>query len=189
VNQVEWYKKYIYYPIYRFVKHNFHFRWFKWCYEYCTNGFSSRQLWSLDHTYTDFILPRLIAFRKGKGNSHMDGPSGCPILEGYGNDSGSMSEEEHNAMYQEWMDIEEEYNAMYQEWMDILDKMILAFEYHKRDSDDIDFGFIDIYQSGINGINKDNVQWEKGEAEVARRQKIMEEGFSLFAKYYCNLWD
>jgi hypothetical protein len=105
----------------------------------------------------------------------MDGPSGCPILEGYGNDSGSMSEEEHNAMYQEWMDI--------------LDKMILAFEYHKRDSDDIDFGFIDIYQSGINGINKDNVQWEKGEAEVARRQKIMEEGFSLFAKYYCNLWD
>ena len=180
MNQVEWDNKYIYYPIYRFVKHHLHLRWFKWGYEYCRNGFSSQQLWSLDHTCTDFILPRLIAFRNGKGNSHKDGPSGCPILDGYGDENGSMSADEDAAMYQEWLDI--------------LDKMILAFDYHQRDSDDIDFGKIEMRTDDSSGknqvtIDKDDAQWDIGREEETNRQQKMEESFALFAKYYQALWD
>ena len=54
-------------------------QWFRW-------GFSERQLWSLDHTMTDFILPRLKGFRHGDGNKHTDGPSGTPLLPGYNAD-------------------------------------------------------------------------------------------------------
>jgi len=38
-------------------------RWFEFLYQRYTRGFDGSELWSLDHTIADFILPRLIAFK------------------------------------------------------------------------------------------------------------------------------
>jgi len=133
-------------------------QWFKW-------GFSERQLWSLDHTVTDFILPRLKAYRHGDGNKHTDGPSGTPLLSGY------------NA---EEMTIEDDV-AMREEWLDILDKMILAFEYHKLDMNDVE-------TTNTIWLQKEE-QWSDYREENERREKIIAEGLGLFAKYYQYLWD
>ena len=145
----------------------------KHTYQKIRYGFSGRDLWSLDHTITDFVLPRLIAFRNGGGNSYLDGPSGSPLLEGY---------------------TEEQHEEMYEEWLRILDKMILAFEYHKIDMEDVDCGidtdqlFVDEPGSKVIFPDQDE-KWEEYKKEAERRDKIMSEGFALFAKYYINLWD
>jgi hypothetical protein len=110
-----------------------------------TEKIDSKELWSLDLTLTDFILPRLVAFRNGEGNSHLDGPSGSPLLEGYAFENQT----------------DEEDSKMYQEWLGILDKMIRAFELHKKHYSECD-----------NVIDKE-----------------IKEGLSLFAKYYQYLWD
>jgi len=154
----------------------------EWIYQWMRYGFSKRQLWSLDHTITDFILPRLKAFRHGDANSHVNGPSGCPMLAGY--DPDGMGDQESDAMYQEWLGI--------------LDKMILAFEYHQIDMDDVNSG-LDISQvfknsneSDVNivsSIPKDEAKWAAYKEEEDRRDKIIEEGLILFAKYYRGLWD
>ena len=146
-----------YYSLKRFVRDYLDYKWFKWAYQRMRYGFSARQLWSLDHTITDFILPRLKSFRYGGGNSHLNGPSGSPMLEG-------CEEYQHEEMYQEWLSI--------------LDKMILAFEYHKMDMDDVD-----------SGVGIDENKWQTYLKEEERRQKIIEEGLMLFAKYYRSLWD
>ena len=145
----------------------------KHIYQKIRYGYSGRDLWSLDHTITDFVLPRLISFRNGGGNSYLDGPSGSPLLEGY---------------------TEEQHDEMYEEWLRILDKMILAFEYHKIDMEDVDSGidtdqlFVDDLGGRVNFPNQDE-KWEEYKKEAERREKIMSEGFALFAKYYRNLWD
>lgn len=143
----------------------------KHIYQKIRHGFSGRDLWSLDHTITDFVLPRLIAFRNGGGNSSLDGPSGSPLLEGY---------------------TEEQFDEMYEEWLRILDKMILAFEYHKLDMEDVESG-IDadrlLMDKDRITFPADNKEWQEYKKEAERRDKIMSEGFALFAKYYRNLWD
>ena len=133
-------------------------QWFRW-------GFSERQLWSLDHTMTDFILPRLKGFRHGDGNKHTDGPSGTPLLPGYNADEIT----------------EEEDAAMHQEWLDILDKMILAFEYHKLDMNDV--------EAKVSVWSAEEEHWCAYREEEDRRQKAIAEGLELFAKYYQYLWD
>lgn len=145
----------------------------KHIYQKIRYGYSGRDLWSLDHTITDFVLPRLISFRNGGGNSYLDGPSGSPLLEGY---------------------TEEQHDEMYEEWLRILDKMILAFEYHKLDMEDVESGidadqlFVDEPDGRVTLPNQDE-KWEEYKKEAERRDKVMEEGFALFAKYYRNLWD
>ena len=145
----------------------------KHIYQKIRYGFSGRDLWSLDHTITDFVLPRLIAFRNGGGNSSSDGPTGSPVLDGY---------------------TEEQFDEMYEEWLRILDKMILAFEYHKLDMEDIECGididwFVDEPGGKVIFRNDDDEKWQEYKKEAERRDKVMEEGFALFAKYYRNLWD
>jgi hypothetical protein len=145
----------------------------RYAYQKIRYGFSGRDLWSLDHTITDFVLPRLIAFRNGGGNSSLDAPSGSPLLEGY---------------------TEEQHEEMYEEWLRILDKMILAFEYHKLDMGDVegridtDKWFVDEPGGRVTFPNQDE-KWEEYKKEAERRDKIMSEGFALFAKYYISLWD
>ena len=174
----EYFLDYVYYPIYRFWSYYIHLRWIKWVYEYIRYGFSSRQLWNFDRTCTDFILPRLKAFRRGMGNSHSDGPSGCPMLDGY--------------LYEQ---SEEEFDKMHQEWTRILDVMIEGFTYHQLDEDDLDLGgfYIDTTDSkNTNRINMKCLDEEKYEAykvEMLRRDKVIEEALAYFAKYYRNIWD
>ena len=168
VRILKWWEK-IYYPVYRFfddyvvIPH----RWIYWGWQKLTRGFSNRALWSLDHTCTDFILPRLKAFRHSELH-------GTPMLDGY----------EHEQS-------DSDFEKMTREWEEILDKMILAFEYHHKDGNDIDFGFIDyeITEDKKFEIKTNEEQYKKGREEELRREQIMVEGFGLFAKYYQSLWD
>ena len=138
----------------------------EWFYQRCRFGYSKRELWSLDHTITDFVLPRLKAFRHGESNSITEGgPAGCPLLDGY--DADKMGDEESDAMYQEWLDI--------------LDKMILAIEYHQ-------LGMRDVNTTSSRG-QEGNEEYKKYREEEDRREKVIEEGLALFGKYYQALWD
>ena len=98
---------------------------------------------------------------------------------------------------------DEEGDAMYQEWLATLDKMILAFEYHKIDMDDVESG-IDVSQffkrdnkadvnKGVKTLRLSSpvhdAKWNAYNEEENRRNKIIDEGLMLFAKYYRNLWD
>ncbi len=159
----------IYWIFYRFFDgyvFNAH-RWAYWGWQKLTRGFSDRELWSLDYTCTEFILPRLKAFRHGELN-------GTPMLDGY--------DQKQN---------EADFKKMTQEWEEILDQMILAFEYHHKDGDDIDFGPSDYeIMDGVKlNIQADEEQYKKGREEEQRREQIMADGFALFAKYYQSLWD
>ena len=137
-----------------------------WRYQKIRFGYSKKELWSLDHTITDFVLPRLKAFRHGESNNVTEGgPAGCPMLDGY--DADKMGDVESDAMYQEWLDI--------------LDKMIQAFEYHKLGMRDVEIS------SGI-WLEK-NEEYKKYREEEKRREKVIEEGLALFGKYYQALWD
>ena len=84
-----------------------------------------------------------------------------------------------------------DFQKMTQEWENILDTMILAFEYHQKDGNDIDFGPIDyeITDDVKMTIQTDEEQYKKGRKEEQWREQIMAEGFALFAKYYQSLWD
>ena len=138
----------------------------EWFYQRCRFGYSKRELWSLDHTITDFVLPRLKAFRHGESNNVTEGgPAGVPMLPGY--DADKMGDAESDAMYQEWLDI--------------LDKMIQAFEYHKLGMRDVETNS-SIWQEG-------NEEYKEYREEEDRREKIIEEGLALFGKYYQALWD
>tara|TARA_Y100000310_G_scaffold116887_1_gene115559 strand:+ start:162 stop:668 length:507 start_codon:yes stop_codon:yes gene_type:complete len=164
-----WWEDFFYHPIYRFldgyvfIAH----RWVYWGWQKLTRGFSDRAMWSLDHTCTDFILPRLKAFRYSKLN-------GTPMLDGYEHEQSDL-----------------DFKKMTREWEEILDKMILAFEYHQKVGADIDFGLVDyeITDGKSFAIQTDEEQYKKGREEEQRREEIMIEGFALFAKYYQSLWD
>ena len=137
-----------------------------WRYQKIRFGYSKKELWSLDHTITDFVLPRLKAFRHGESNDVTEGgPAGCPLLDGY--DADKMGDEESDAMYQEWLDI--------------LDKIIQAFEYHKLGMRDVETNSSLWVQGGD--------EYKEYREEELRREKIIEEGLALFGKYYQALWD
>ena len=137
-----------------------------WRYQKIRFGYSKKELWSLDHTITDFVLPRLKAFRHGESNDVTEGgPAGVPMLDGY--DADKMGDEESDAMYQEWLDI--------------LDKIIQAFEYHKLGMRDVETNSSLWVQGGD--------EYKEYREEELRREKIIEEGLALFGKYYQALWD
>ena len=150
----------------------------KWFYQKLTRGYSDRDLWSLDCTFTDFILPRLKSFRKSK----LNGYPACLEEGAVHNHGGSINKEQ------------EEKN--FQIWFGTIDKMILAFEYMKLNGDDLDSGvedfeFVDSKKDGYKEmkIKKNEDKWSLYMKECKRRQEVIEEGLSLFSKYYQNLWD
>ena len=127
---------------------------------------SMSELWDLDYTFADFILPRLKAFKKNT----ISVPA-------------SLTEDE---------------------WDDILDKMIIAFEYIiTEDSwwiDDPRYDYIDychfshsLTKEGLRQVNI--TEEERGKKikeayfrEEKRRRAVIEEGLTLFAKYFRDLW-
>ena len=78
------------------------------------DGRTDEELWSLDMTFTDFILPRITAFRKMKRH-------GYPVYEPLGTED-RVSEEE-------WKSIEERSVA---EWENILFDIEKGFEAHQK---------------------------------------------------------
>ena len=126
---------------------------------------SMSELWDLDYTFADFILPRLKAFKKNT----ISVPA-------------QLSETE---------------------WNDILDKMILAFDYILDDEwwiDDPRYDYIDychfshsLTKEGLRqlSITEEDRAKKIKEAhfrEEKRRRAVIEEGLTLFAKYFRDLW-
>ena len=126
---------------------------------------SMSELWNLDYTFADFILLRLKAFKKNT----ISVPA-------------QLSETE---------------------WNDILDKMILAFDYILDDEwwiDDPRYDYIDychfshsLTKEGLRQVNI--TEEERGKKikeayfrEEKRRRAVIEEGLTLFAKYFRELW-
>ena len=127
---------------------------------------SMSELWDLDYAFADFILPRLKAFKKNT----ISVPA-------------SLTEDE---------------------WDDILDKMIIAFEYIITDDswwiDDPRYDYIDychfshsLTKEGLRQVNI--TEEERGKKikeayfrEEKRRRAVIEEGLTLFAKYFRDLW-
>lgn len=127
---------------------------------------SMSELWDLDYNIAKYLLPRLKAFKKNT----MSTPA-------------SLTEEE---------------------WDDILGKMIIAFEYIiTEDSwwiDDPRYDYIDychfshsLTKEGLRQLNI--TEEERGKKikeahfkEEKRRCAVIEEGLTLFAKYFRELW-
>ena len=76
-------------------------------------------------------------------------------------------------------------NLTEQEWDDILDEMIWAFEQKCRDDWEGDYYTYDDDPEGMFGLK---LVWEDREGHQAHQER-MTNGFSLFGKYYENLWD
>jgi len=49
--------------------------------------------------------------------------------------------------------------------------------------------FVDEPGGKVHFQHDDEEKWEEYKLEAERRDKVMKEGFALFAKYYRNLWD
>ena len=150
-------------------------------------GWNESDVWSLDVTIAKFILPRLKYLKKVK--------QGCPILDGY----------EHE-------DSEEQFDKMHKEWDCIMDKMIQTFEWIINDNDDLSdtcekenvnfhlpFKFIpcndgsDCSKMELDGtpeqIKEHDIIFKKYMDLMEEREKEIQKGLALFAKYYRGLWD
>lgn len=141
-------------------------KWLKKHGKYIPNS----ELWNLNSTIAEYILPRLKKFRKYN--------QGCPVIDGINS---------------------------FKEWQDTLDKMIIAFEYLVTNDDWwIDNPKYD-YSSGLhmkfeetdskNYVRAilDEEDWvkdikENHDKEQERRDKVIEEGLQLFAKWFRHLW-
>jgi hypothetical protein len=163
--------------------------WFSWenipgtarrIYDNIRRGWNYSDCWSICTTNAAFLIPRLKEFKK---NLH-----GHPIFEDTPEQNGD-GEEFDNGM---------------KRWEEMLDKMIFSFECLLNDNEDIiyphcEFEFVPC---------KDNPQYsemvcigtpeelKKRDEEMIifrekmkERNKIIQEGLDLFAKYYQNLWD
>lgn len=76
-------------------------RWVKW-------GFNPKDIWSLDYSLSEWIVPRLKMLRETK--------QGCPFIDGF------------DEIYSNPDATEDEWEQIYKAWDEIMGKMILAFE-------------------------------------------------------------
>ena len=85
-------------------------------------GIDEKELWNLDVTLTDFILPRLKAFKKMERNASPPSPPAVRLV----------TDEDGNETYRpEWGHPKNE-EALQAEWEKVLDKIIAAFEIHQQ---------------------------------------------------------
>lgn len=171
----------------------------KWQLERNVRGFDTTELWNLDATIAEFVLPRLIAFKE------MD-RHGLICLDEI------LLEEGLIKTSREFFDASKIADAKYKKietaaiarWESYLDKMITAFYYvlenfeynekgkTKPDTDKITFKgsnkkinqqFMDARKCVTERDEDKNLQ------RMKKQQQIIDEGLSLFAKYFCALWD
>ncbi len=143
-------------------------RWeLKAFYQRRVRGFDDSELWSLDHTILEFILPRLKRFRE-KARHGWPGPESI-----FGVSSEyveSLSEETRANLDQCSID----------EWNRMLDKMIRAIQLQ------IEYGGIFI---------KDNPEYKDGDTDLETYVNAPEleaeykEGWALFIEWFHALWD
>ena len=157
--------------------------------------------WSMDHTLADIILPML---KQMKATKH-----GSPTV-----DDDDMPEELRVVAHKDWsqqlafeFDDKEQYekdswDLHQRRWEWVLDEMIFAFEHYVDDT------WEEAFRSGEHDMIHVPCEWyedgkpklysiEKGPNDtyvcdyegMNKVYKRMENGFSLFGKYYRGLWD
>jgi len=135
--------------------------------------------WSFDHTLADIILPGLRQLQATKhGAPHTDDEDVPEYLRSH------MAQPKEN----EW----DTDSLHFMRWDWILSEMIWAFE--QKVADDADSQFFDHSECGDEKLpwNKDGQYVSKIKYDKDGHQKWqdrMQNGFRLFGKYYCNLWD
>lgn len=171
----------------------------KWKLERKLRGFDTTELWNLDATIAEFILPRLIAFKE------MDRHSLICLDE-------ILLEEGLIKTSRDFFDTSKISDAKYKKietaaiarWESYLDKMIETFYYILEDFEYNEKGKTkpDMDKITFKGSNKNINQQlmdarkcvterdaDKESLRIRKQQQIIDEGLSLFAKYFCALWD
>jgi len=134
-------------------------RWFISTYQRIRYGVADEECWSLDRTFTKFILPRLRYFKNMKRQSYH--PDHTP---------------------EEWEHVLDELIWTF-EYLDDNGETINPFpNLHKSSDDLINFSNKEKTAKEKNIISK----WSKKNEKLEQR---CQKGLQLFAKYYCHLWD
>ena len=124
-----------------------------------TEEIEGSELWSLDATLTDYILPRIKAFRSMERH-------GYPVL---GKNMAEVATDDSDDDDKDSLD--DEFHEA--EWENILFDIEKGFEAHKKIIDDNE-------TDQIAALVPD---------EFVESEKTMQKGLQLFAKYYNHLWD
>lgn len=137
-------------------------------YQNITRGWNDSDCWSLDYTIAKFSLPRLKRLKK--------------MVHGH-----PGFDENDKIEYEDGM----------KKWKSIIDKMIYSFECILNDNNDIECpnikwkiedGYMK-YDATEEEIKKHKIEMDIYFEKMKQRQKIIQEGLDLFAKYFQNLWD
>jgi hypothetical protein len=153
------------------------YRTAKFAYQRLTRGWDDRAVWSIDW-WLDGMMPGVL--RRLKETKHgvpMSMFDGLPMNEqGYHDDP--------------------EFKIAEARWEATLDKMIAAFEAHRRMSEGIYEEELGEYPlSRPEGVSKEDWKAVKDDHFKAslllqeRDQKIFEEGMKIFIEHYSSLWD
>lgn len=153
--------------------------------------------WSLDHTLALIIYPALLQLKASK-----HGVPSVLVDDIGGEDYASQTSFD---FYRESHD--EAFELACKRWDEILDKMIWSFEQLIKDDYDSlyhhgtnEYDWVEsdkMYPNPITGkmektyqmVDKDpNAHWYDHEGHMLHEER-MQEGFTLFGKYYRNLWD
>jgi len=138
-------------------------------------GFDDSELWSLDNTIMNMVLPRLKAFRNLP-------PAGFPV---------DMYTPEEMEAADRGEELEGMTDRAYQRWLDTLDKMIRGIElylkddmFFKRDEE----GNV-VYEGDHEGIGFKLLGRKGLPVHDEELEKEFKEGWELFQKYFFALWD
>jgi hypothetical protein len=130
-----------------------HQRWFR--------GYSDSEIWNLDHTIVDFILPRLEAFKNYERH-------GFPILD----------PKEQNEPMPGCKEDEER-------WEYMLDEMIWSFRYLKFSEESPD-GYPEF---SFYSRNQETGEWEINKERIELLNNRKNRGLDYFVRYLHSLWD
>lgn len=138
--------------------------WLRWkvvsAFQRRKRGFDDSELWSLDYTILEFILPRLRRFREKK---RWGWPGPCAIFDIDWDDFEALEDSEKADLDQ----------ASIEEWDRMLDKMIRAIELNLK------------YQGLFATYSKETDRLE----EAPYLKAEYEEGWFIFIKWFHALWD
>jgi hypothetical protein len=145
-------------------------------------------IWSLDHTLADIILPSLKLLQKVKHGSPMVDDEDVPVhlqSEAYKRRKKKLKDRGFNT--NELHSIDNEDSTLHERWDWVLNEMIWAFE--QKTIDDADGQFFDHSESTGLPWDSDYQGPKYDKAGHDAWQARMQNGFRLFGKYYSALWD
>ncbi len=132
-----------------------------YCRQWLKRGFSDRQTWDMDHTFTKFMLPRLERFKEIWIQYDVGGVP-CELLSP---NHHKMSEKEQN----------KDINRASKVWLKIIDKMIYAL--HCIVDEEYDVKYID---------TEDGQRYDS--KYIKKRYKKVQDGLDMLSKYFMHLW-